>query len=210
MLEYGDFAYQTGLIDRHGYHAMKLFENLAKEYWPQIESKIVRLHRPLRFQFSHFHPISLWFLVLGHNFVCVHSKQPIQQSLQHLRTRSIGFGLLSWIYRTNSCECALCGRCARRRNNFYSSKIWHRFAKQFMLAVRVSSRPNWSTLAWFPISCQRQYIGRRSCSTPASALCITVEIWISSSLIHCLRMRIAKWNGRDSKNIERLAVNRLL
>lgn len=41
MLEYGDFAYQTGLVDRHGYHSMKLFENLAKEYWPEIESKIV-------------------------------------------------------------------------------------------------------------------------------------------------------------------------
>lgn len=51
MLEYGDFVYQTGLVDRHGYHTMKLFENLAKEYWPEIESKIVRLPRKNPFVF---------------------------------------------------------------------------------------------------------------------------------------------------------------
>lgn len=41
MLEYGEFAYQTGLVDIHGKNAMKLFELLAKEYYPSIESKIV-------------------------------------------------------------------------------------------------------------------------------------------------------------------------
>lgn len=41
MLEYADFAYQAGLVDMHGYNAMKLFELLAKEYWPSIESKVV-------------------------------------------------------------------------------------------------------------------------------------------------------------------------
>lgn len=41
MLEYADFAYQTGLVDIHGRHAMKIFELLAKEYYPGIESKIV-------------------------------------------------------------------------------------------------------------------------------------------------------------------------
>lgn len=51
MLEYGEFVYQTGLVDRHGYHTMKLFENLAKEYWPEIESKIVRLTRKNPFDF---------------------------------------------------------------------------------------------------------------------------------------------------------------
>lgn len=41
MLEYGEFAYQTGLVDIHGKNAMKLFELLAKEYYPGVESKIV-------------------------------------------------------------------------------------------------------------------------------------------------------------------------
>lgn len=41
MLEYAEFAYQTGLVDVHGRNAMKLFELLAKEYYPGIESKIV-------------------------------------------------------------------------------------------------------------------------------------------------------------------------
>lgn len=41
MLEYADFAYQTGLIDIHGKNVMRLFELLAKEYYPSIESKIV-------------------------------------------------------------------------------------------------------------------------------------------------------------------------
>lgn len=41
MLEYADFAYQTGLVDIHGKNAMRLFELLAKEYYPSIESKIV-------------------------------------------------------------------------------------------------------------------------------------------------------------------------
>lgn len=41
MLEYADFAYQTGLVDIHGKHAMRLFELLAKEYYPSFESKIV-------------------------------------------------------------------------------------------------------------------------------------------------------------------------
>lgn len=42
MLEYADFAYQAGLIDIHGKNVMRLFELLAKEYYPSIESKIVR------------------------------------------------------------------------------------------------------------------------------------------------------------------------
>lgn len=41
MLEYADFAYQTGLVDIHGKNAMRLFELLAKEYYPSFESKIV-------------------------------------------------------------------------------------------------------------------------------------------------------------------------
>lgn len=72
MLEYGDFAYQTGLIDRHGYHAMKLFENLAKEYWPQIESKIVRLPRLIRFQFAQFSPYLILIFSIGTQF-CMRS-----------------------------------------------------------------------------------------------------------------------------------------
>lgn len=44
MLEYADFAYQTGLVDLHGKNAMRLFELLAKEYFPSVESKIVSLN----------------------------------------------------------------------------------------------------------------------------------------------------------------------
>lgn len=45
MLEYPAFAYQTGLVDVHGRHAMKLFELLAKEYYPSVESKIVSFEK---------------------------------------------------------------------------------------------------------------------------------------------------------------------
>lgn len=41
MLEYADFAYQTGLVDLHGKNSMRLFELLSKEFYPSVESKIV-------------------------------------------------------------------------------------------------------------------------------------------------------------------------
>lgn len=45
MLEYADFAYQTGLVDIHGKNAMRLFELLAKEYFPSVESKIASISK---------------------------------------------------------------------------------------------------------------------------------------------------------------------
>lgn len=41
MLGYADFAFQTGLVDMHGWREMKLFEYLAQEYYPDPTSKIV-------------------------------------------------------------------------------------------------------------------------------------------------------------------------
>lgn len=210
MLEYGEFAYQTGLVDRHGYHAMKLFENLAKEYWPQIESKIV--WSPRKIHDVTFWSILFWFAVLGHNFVCVYTKQPIQQPLQYFRTWIIGLGLVSWFCRTNPCKCAdIAGDQKKQQpRTFNERKNWRRFAKQSMLVVPVSSRQNSSTSVWFTISCQRQCIGQRYYSMPAFVSCTIAEIWILSLPIHCRKMRIAKWNGRVSKNIERLVVSRSL
>lgn len=43
MLNYGDYAYQTGLIDEHGRRRMKIFEFLAKEHINDAYGKIVRM-----------------------------------------------------------------------------------------------------------------------------------------------------------------------
>lgn len=41
MLNYGDYAYQTGLVDRKGWRLMKIFEYLAKEHINDQDAKIV-------------------------------------------------------------------------------------------------------------------------------------------------------------------------
>lgn len=43
MLNYGDYAYQTGLIDTHGWRSMKIFEYLAKEHINDAYGKVVRI-----------------------------------------------------------------------------------------------------------------------------------------------------------------------
>lgn len=87
MLEYADFAYQTGLVDIHGKNIMRLFELLAKEYYPSIESKIVRkkciLSKPISLiayllLFVCLFVSLLIILVLGHNVVRLHTKQQLQ------------------------------------------------------------------------------------------------------------------------------------
>ncbi|XP_037043900.1 venom serine carboxypeptidase-like isoform X2 [Bradysia coprophila] len=40
MLNYGDYAYQTGLVDKHGWRQMKIFEYLAKEHVNDAYGKI--------------------------------------------------------------------------------------------------------------------------------------------------------------------------
>lgn len=97
MLEYADFAYQTGLVDLHGKNAMRLFELLAKEYFPHVESKIVsdsqyEIKRPFQIicanifvwppmKFANFSYLFIFCqyipsgIVLGHDAVRVHSKQ---------------------------------------------------------------------------------------------------------------------------------------
>lgn len=79
MLEYADFAYQTGLVDIHGKHAMKLFELLAKEYFPSFESKIVSTLKQTKTNLNNLNACHhRWlFIVLGHNAVCIYSEQQL-------------------------------------------------------------------------------------------------------------------------------------
>lgn len=44
MLGYADYAYQTGLIDISGWKEMKIFQYLAQNSWPKVESKIVSIY----------------------------------------------------------------------------------------------------------------------------------------------------------------------
>lgn len=102
MLEYADFAYQTGLVDVHGKNSMRLFELLAKEYYPSIESKIVSMNIEnlliftLSFLTFGFLPIKC--AVLGHNALCIHSKQQLQQRVQYFAAGRIRFGIISKLY----------------------------------------------------------------------------------------------------------------
>ncbi len=52
MLNYGDYAYQTGLVDRQGWRHMKIFEFLAKEHINDPYAKIVRKLSFQQIQFS--------------------------------------------------------------------------------------------------------------------------------------------------------------
>lgn len=76
MLNYGDYAYQTGLIDKHGWRRMKIFEYLAKEHINDAYGKIVRI---LPLNHSGYRKFNAWnfILVLGCSTIHIYRIQQL-------------------------------------------------------------------------------------------------------------------------------------
>lgn len=83
-----------------------------------------------------------------------------------------------------------------------------RYAERFMWVVRVLNRPSSCTSIWYPISWQQPCIGLKNCWMKDCASCTTAATWISLSPIHCPKMPISIWNGKDRKSIVQLVAKR--